>query len=438
MSLELALLIDLLAVATCGVLLLAHPAMRLSHPGCIYWIFHVVVLSFRGWAVMGGAETFLSIDAASIGRFFVVADLFLVLATIGWIAVPASPPAHNSEDDTHGLRQWTLYVGAFALPVGVASLLATGYVPGSGQGSTVVTTSYQLVAILWPALILVAAIYTRGFTWVVLLPLSTYLAILAIQGNSRFRFILPLMMMLVIYLDRRGRRWPPLRVVALGLVAVAVFIPLKEVGQQIQAGDATIGSVVDTVTVSGSKAAEGENSEQALLDQGAITVRLVDDSQTVFHGRPYLALVTLAIPRPLWPEKPGLNDHIVQLSTPAFPVAELGAITTLPGDLYLNFGLWGAGVGALLFGIGTGRLHRWAYSHPRTSVARFAYVLFPAVLIQVSRDGLASLVLFSLVNSTPWLVIAWCARSRASGSQGHRRAKRFNREDAEDVRAGRR
>ena len=28
MSLELALLIDLLAVATCGVLLLAHPAMR--------------------------------------------------------------------------------------------------------------------------------------------------------------------------------------------------------------------------------------------------------------------------------------------------------------------------------------------------------------------------------------------------------------------------
>ena len=223
-------------------------------------------------------------------------------------------------------------MGVVAPPVGVASLLATGYVPGSGVGSTVATTSYQLVAILWPALILVAALYTRGFTWIVLLPLSTYLAILAIQGNSRFRFILPLMMMLVIYLDRRDRRWPPLRVAALGLVAVAVFIPLKDVGQQVQAGDASIGSVVDTVTASGSQAAEGENSEQALMDQGAITVRLVDESQTLFHGKPYLALVTLPIPRPLWPEKPGLNDHLIQLSTPGFPIAEVGAITTLPGD----------------------------------------------------------------------------------------------------------
>jgi hypothetical protein len=161
---------------------------------------------------------------------------------------------------------------------------------------------------------------------------------------------------------------------------------------------------------------EGENSEQALLDQGAITKRLADESGARFHGEPYLALISLPVPRAVWPEKPGLNEHLQKLSTPSFALAEAGAINTLHGDLYLNFGLIGIGVGGLLFGIGTSRLHRWAYSQSSKSVARFAYVLFPAVLVQVSRDGLASLILFSVVNSTPWLVIAWMARRPRDGA----------------------
>jgi hypothetical protein len=46
-----------------------------------------------------------------------------------------------------------------------------------------------------------------------------------------------------------------------------------------------------------------------------------------------------------------------------------------------------------------------AYRRPYLSLARFAYLLIAVNLIQVWRDGLQSLVLFTLVNMMPLMIL---------------------------------
>jgi hypothetical protein len=399
-----ALLLDGMLVIGSVLALLRASDSRLSHPGIIYVGVHAYIVTLRGWAILNGAPTFLSIDLDSVAKAVLVADSFLVCAVLGWVTAgqtpqrkPQTPPAVDAR-----IVGW---VSLVAIPLGVMTQLMVGYVPGVGEGSAVVTTSYQVVAVLWPALALLALMYIRGLKPFFVIPFFAYIAILGLQGHSRFRVLIPVILLVLIYMDARGRRWPPTRFVAAGLIVAAVFIPLKQIGTDVRAGDADLSTVIEAVKSSTRDAAKGTSAEQSLLDQQGITVRLVDDSGHALLGRPYLALVTLPVPRPWWPDKPALNEYARDLSTPRFPLAEVGGVTGLPGDLYVNFHWWGVSLGAFIFGRATGRFFRRAYAAPFQSTARFGYLMLAACMVQIARDGLLSIVLFTVVNATPWLVI---------------------------------
>lgn len=404
-TLRSALLLDAVLVVSSVLVLLRAPQVRASHPGVIYVCVHAYIVSFRGWALVGGAPAFLGIDLDSVAKAVLVADCFLVCAVLGWLA------AGQTAERMPG--SWPLVdqrrvgrVSLVAIPLGVASLLMVGYVPGLGEGSAVVTTSYQTVAVLWPALALAAMIYVRGFRPWLVVPLFAYLAVLGLQGQNRFRVLIPVILIMLIYVDARGRRWPPVRFVAVGLIIAAVFIPLKQIGLEVRAGHTDLATVVETIQSSTQDAARGTSAEQALLDQEGITVRLADESEGALLGRPYLALVTLPVPRPWWPDKPTLNGYAQDLSSSQFPLAEVGGVTGLPGDMYVNFRWWGANLGAFLFGWITGRLFRRAYASPLLSTARFVYLLIAACMLQIARDGLMSIVLFVGMHALPWILIA--------------------------------
>jgi hypothetical protein len=347
----------------------------------------------------------LGIDLESVAKAIVLADCFLVFAVLGWLA--AGPIAERTT------RSWPVVdatrvrlVSLTAIPLGVATLLLVGYVPGLGEGSAVVSTSYQVVAVLWPALALAALIYVRGFKPWLLIPLFAYLTVLGLQGHSRFRVLIPVILLMLIYVDARARRWPPMRLVAAGLIVAAVFIPLKQIGLEVRAGEAGLSDVIEAVESSTRDAARGTSTEQSLLDQQGITVRLADESEGALLGRPYLALITLPVPRPWWPDKPTLNAYLHELSSAQLPLAEVGGVTGLPGDMYVNFRWWGATLGAFLFGWITGRSFRRAYAAPIQSTARFVYLLLAACMLQIARDGLLSIVLFIVMHAMPWLLIA--------------------------------
>ena len=84
---------------------------------------------------------------------------------------------------------------------------------------------------------------------------------------------------------------------------------------------------------------------------------------------------------------------------------EMGMIVTYLGESYANFGLLGIIVVPYLVAYGLARAHFRAYRGNYFSVARFAYLLIACNLIQVYRDGLVSIVVFTCVNMMPLALI---------------------------------
>src|SRR5262249_36171494 len=145
-------------------------------------------------------------------------------------------------------------------------------------------------------------------------------------------------------------------------------------------------------------AAAGRSEDQAFLDEYAMSLTGFDEHDKLYLGSPYLALVTLPVPRQLWPEKPGLADHLRDISTPRRPLSEVGAIITYIGEAYGNFGILGVLLVPGVVAYALGRAFRGAYRRPYDSIERFAYLMLACNLLQVYRDGLTSIVVFTAVN----------------------------------------
>src|SRR5207344_2069338 len=118
----------------------------------------------------------------------------------------------------------------------------------------------------------------------------------------------------------------------------------------------------------------------------------------------YLALLTLPMPRQWWPSKPGLADFLTDISTRKRPMAEMGMVVSYLGEAYLNLGYVGILLVPWLAGYGLSRAYFLAYKRPYLSVARFFYLLVACNLIQIYRDGLISLVVFTFVHMMPLMV----------------------------------
>ena len=86
-------------------------------------------------------------------------------------------------------------------------------------------------------------------------------------------------------------------------------------------------------------------------------------------------------------------------------MAEVGMITTFIGEFYINFGHLGIIVMSYLMAYWLARIYFRAYRAGYHSVLRFTYLLIACNLIQVYRDGLMSLLVFTLVNMMPLAVI---------------------------------
>jgi len=432
MDLSTAQAFDVLVLLACGGLVLTKGGAGHSHPAVIYLIFHGLVVTGRAFAISTGVPTFLSssqgyegVSLAEVTRGMFIADLTLIAATVGWMTArkrlrPArsvSLSVDSSGDRWRLLRPKLLRrVAIVALPIGIIVFALYGFVPGLGAPSATSTSSYLTLALTWPGLILVALIYYRGFRFLYIAPLSVYLVIIALQGYGRFRLIVPVILLVQIYLDRRGRRWPDVRAIGVLVLIVLLFFPLKLVGRAVQdsVDPTTIRSDAGSVV---SDALSGRSDDQAILDQLAMTLALTDRSGQIFLGKPYLNVLVLPIPRQLWKGKPGLGDHLRALSTPSRPLNQLGTVPTLPGDLYLNFRLPGLLLFMFLLARWSARLYEAAYRRPYRSVGRFAFLLLSCNLIQIYRDGLISVPVFLLVQMLPLVVLVALHARQSDGAE---------------------
>jgi hypothetical protein len=429
MSIQTAIALDIMLVCAGAVILHFAGGLRLSHPAVLYLMFHVLVFTARAAAISLGAPTFLSnvrgLDAPSLAEItqaLIYADAMLVATIVGWLSVSKSSAARLSGTgaDVDQVRTTPLsdkkiwWICGLAGSIGIYAFGRYAFIPGGDpqspgeQFSDLMSPSiihFLSIAMTWPGLVLLILIYRYGFRFYLLAPMAAYLFVIAMQGYDRFRLVIPLILLCMIYLDRRGRRWPGVALVAGFLALVALFVPLKSIGRHIQAGGGG-GEVVSMVSSSASDSLLAQSSDQVIMDELAITIALADQHGRIYFGEPYLSTLLLPIPRSLWPDKPSGADHIQEISTSARPLRGIGGVTTLVGDLYLNFRLPGLLIIAFWLARRSGVLHRNAYRLPYLSVQRFSYLLFASILVQVFRDGLLSLPLFLLVHFLPLTALA--------------------------------
>jgi hypothetical protein len=235
--------------------------------------------------------------------------------------------------------------------------------------------------------------------------MAMYLMVMGYQGFHRFRVIIPVILMAQIYLDRNRLRWPPLKIAAVLVLAAVLFLPLKTIGRMAQQG-ASLEQIADSSSEIIQDAFSGR-SELQFLDMFASSLTLTDQAEKFYYGSIYIPLVTLPIPRQIWPEKPGLSDFLFDISTPRRPMGELGMVITFLGECYINFGFIGILILPYISAYLLARAYFYAYRSEYFSVARFGYLLLACNLIQVYRDGFLSIVIFTLVNMTPLCLIVF-------------------------------
>jgi hypothetical protein len=416
---EQALLLDVPVLLICAFLLLKYGNLSFSHPAISYLVFHVYVVTARLIGLISGDGATLyskwqgpfdPVMPEEIARAALYFDIALVAMTITWLWLRWQRPRIPGES-SRPLKPsivWAVIVVSFA--VGIVGLIIGAQLPGFQPNQRAAnlgewqSSSYIAITQTWCGLALLAYIYCYGFKRMPVVLLGIYLLIMTLQGYHRFRVVIPVIMLAQIWLDRRQLRWPPKWMVGSFFVAMFLFFPLKMIGKMSQQG-ASISEIGTVITDSVVQVLAGEADDQMFLDQLASALTLIDMNGRQYWGSIYLALFTLPIPRQWWPDKPTLAGFLGDISIPSRPMKDSGMVMTFIGEAYANFGILGVILIPPLLAAGLTALYRAAYRADYNTVVRFGYVLVCATLIQVYRDGLLSLVIFTLVNSLPLMMI---------------------------------
>lgn len=419
----LALVFDLIVVTGCSLTLLRAGRLAHSHPATIYLIFHAYTFTVRLAAIADGAPTlftvlgwpFEPVAYGEIVRAALMGDAALIAITLACVKASRDDLRRNGPMPSSGQEGpadlsvkniWRVVVVVF--PIGVIGALSLANLPGREADLSFLgewqTSSWLTITQTWAGLGVLALIYWYGFRRSLIVLVILFLLLMVYQGYHRFRVIIPLILLVQIYLDRRSLKWPSLRLAPLILVVVLLFYPLKTIGRLAQEG------VSFTETANASLeiiqgAIAGQADDQTFLDQFASAVTLTDDNGRFFYGGTYLPILTLPIPKQFWPDKPGLADYLAEISRPWRPMKEFGMIVTLLGESYLNFGYVGLLVIPMLLAYTLSRAYFRAYRKNYYTAFHFAYLLVASNLLQVYRDGLSSLVVFTMVNMMPLMAI---------------------------------
>jgi hypothetical protein len=387
------------------------------HPLTTYLFFHAYSFTWRLIQLIYGAVPMYGdsrklevIRPEEFERAIILADVALLCFTIGAAFAQshfrwkAQLPRIRRE-----AKPYIIYiVSAFCLPAGLVNL--TMAKTGAVEISQIIASSaYWTLMSMWPMTCLLALAFVKGFRLIIVVPICAYLAIVGLQGYHRAMMVLPMLCLSAIYLQRKGKRWPTYAMMVIGLCMVAIFPNLKHIGRAVNAGDYSYAMNLTASAFYSSSdqnpGSEKEFTSEHFLDQYAGALTMIDYYGKVYNGSTYLALVTLPIPRGLWPDKPGLADFLRDISTAERSYDKEGRIITYIGESYLNFRYWG--VCLIPFALGFG-LSYWclvATTGPWLRLNRYVYVTAFMAFIQLFRDGVLSLFLFSVIHNMPALFI---------------------------------
>jgi hypothetical protein len=410
-------LIDVFVVI--AVVVLMFRRMAFWHPLTAYLLFHLYSFTYRLFQILGGSPLMYTgqanaeaITPEEITRAILWADAALLLfVAASWWAHKVFEAKSDQPIERKVLNlNIAKAIGLLCLPVGAYFFYAvktTGVVLSVDSASA----GYIQVMSMWPIGVLGLLIFAFGFRWHLLALTAFFLGAVALQGYHRFMLILPLLYFAALYLQSQRRRWPNILIIIAALFVGMVFPRLKYIGQALQYGDTQEAMNQFSQAFVKDKQSYAESfATEDFLDQFAGGLSLIDDNDRKFWGSTYLAILTLPIPRAWWPNKPGLADHMHEISTSGRQYNIEGRIFTYLGESYINFGYAGLILIPAMVGYILTALCLHATAGPMLRLGRYLYLVFFMALVQTFRDGLLSIFVFTIVHNMPML-FTWILHS---------------------------
>ena len=410
-------LLDVFVVSAVFVLMFRR--MSFWHPLTIYLLFHLYSFTYRLFQILSGSPLMYTgqanaeaITPEEISRAMLWADAALILfVAAAWWAHKVFEAKSDQPVERRVLNlNIAKAVGLLCLPLGAYFFYVvktTGFVSSVDSAST----GYVQAIAMWPIGVLGLLIFAFGFRWHLLVLTAFFLGMVAIQGYHRFMLILPLLYFTALYLQTQRRRWPNLLIIVGALFIGLIFPRLKYIGQALQYGDTQEAIAQFTQAFVKERQSFGETlATEDFLDQFAGGLSLIDGNDRKFLGSTYLAIITLPVPRAWWPNKPGLADHLQEISTSGRRYDVEGRIITYLGEAYANFGYAGLLLIPPLLGYLLTMACLRATTGPMLRLGRYLYLVFFMALVQTFRDGLLSIFVFTVVHNMPML-FTWILHS---------------------------
>jgi hypothetical protein len=402
-----------------AVVVLMFRRMSFWHPLTAYLLFHLYSFTYRLLQILGGSPLMYTgqanaeaITPEEITRAILWADAALLLfVAASWWAHKVFEAKSDQPIERRVLNlNIAKAVGLLCLPLGAYffyTVKTTGFVLSIDSASA----GYIQVISMWPIGVLGLLIFAFGFRWHLLALTAFFLGAVALQGYHRFMLILPLLYFAALYLQSQRRRWPNILIIIAALFVGMVFPRLKYIGQALQYGDTQEAMNQFSQAFVKDKQSYAESfATEDFLDQFAGGLSLIDDNDRKFWGSTYLAILTLPIPRAWWPNKPGLADHMHEISTSGRQYNIEGRIFTYLGESYINFGYAGLILIPAMVGYILTALCLHATAGPMLRLGRYLYLVFFMALVQTFRDGLLSIFVFTIVHNMPML-FTWILHS---------------------------
>ena len=403
-------LVDVFVVI--AVVVLMFRRMAFWHPLTIYLLFHLYSFTYRLFQILGGAPLMYTgqanaeaITPEEIMRAMLWADAALLLfVAASWWAHKVFEAKSDQPVERRVLNlNIAKAVGLLCLPLGAYffyTVKTTGFVASIDSAAT----GYIQVMSMWPIGVLGLLIFAFGFRWHLLALTAFFLGAVAFQGYHRFMLILPLLYFAALYLQTQRRRWPTIPILIAAFFIGLVFPRLKYIGQALQYGDTQEAlNQFSQAFIKDKKSYTEVAATEDFLDQFAGGLSLIDSNERMFWGSTYLAIITLPVPRAWWPDKPGLADHMHEISTSGRQYNIEGRIFTYLGESYINFGYAGLILIPALLGYLLTAACLRATSGPMQRLGRYIYLVFFMALVQTFRDGVLSIFVFTVVHNMPML-----------------------------------
>ena len=373
------------------------------------------------WAETPGIESMF--QRWGIWENLPAACQLFALAGLG-LYVGVSLPPLRALDALPALR-WRIDKRRFRANLYVYTPLAMAlFVAGRAYLPVVIRDTALLFGwISWVLLVIAAAEFlgreeTDRIAWLgIVLMIAAGHVVLGFEIGMRGAFVYPILLVLAAYAMVRGRL-PWLRVAfAVGVLLLAVIPwltfykiqpPETPILERMQgATEQMSGTTLRGALERGVEALVGRSV--GVVGMTAVFIQDVPEVSPFEYGRTFVIQAMHVVPRIVWPDKPNMSEQLNAYSRRAGLVNEEDDVTTATFDAvseyYINFGVFGVFVLALLHGQYLRILHRWLVERSLPMLGPPLFLVF--ILINFDFFGVVQTILSHTRQIPVWVAVLW-------------------------------